>query len=102
MESVRTCLGCRLRTNSSALLRVVERDGVVIPDPSATMTGRGAWVHPTTECVEASIKRRAFGRALRSSGALDTDLLREHVTGVSTLETTEGTPTGVAHNEQAD
>ena len=102
MESVRTCLGCRLRTNPSALLRVVARDGVVIPDPSATMTGRGAWVHPTTECVEASIKRKAFGRALRSSGTLDTGLVLSHVGGVRTLETTEGTPTGVAHNEQAD
>ncbi|MGV8969022.1 MAG: YlxR family protein [Microbacteriaceae bacterium] len=81
MDSVRTCLGCRLRTPPSALLRVVERNRVVIPDPSATMTGRGAWVHPTTECVEASIKRKALGRALRSDGALDASLLWSHVEG---------------------
>jgi len=92
MDSVRTCLGCRMRTDPSALLRVVARDGVVIPDPSATMTGRGAWVHPTAECVEASIKRRAFGRALRSSVALDTGKLLAHL----------GAPTGVTTNEQAD
>jgi predicted RNA-binding protein YlxR (DUF448 family) len=54
------------------LLRVVARDGRVIVDASATMTGRGAWVHPTVECVENSIKRRAFGRALRVSDSLDT------------------------------
>ena len=102
MDSVRTCLGCRVRTDPSQLLREVERDGVVIPDPSATMTGRGAWVHATTECVEASIKRKAFGRALRSSGTLDTELVLSHVGGMNPLETTEGTPTGVAHNEQAD
>ena len=102
MESVRTCLGCRLRADPSALLRVVAREGVVIPDPSATMTGRGAWVHPTAECVGASIKRRAFGRALRSSGALDPGLVLGHVSGEKPLETTEGTPTGAAHNEQAD
>ncbi|MGV8884071.1 MAG: YlxR family protein [Microbacteriaceae bacterium] len=81
MNPVRTCLGCRMRTSPSDLLRVVERGRVVIPDPSATMTGRGAWVHPTTECVEASIKRRAFGRALRSDGALDTVLVMSHVSG---------------------
>ena len=92
MSPVRTCLGCRLRTDPSALLRVVARAGVVIPDPSATMTGRGAWVHPTAECVAASIKRRAFGRALRSSSALDTDKLHAHI----------GASTEVTTNEQAD
>jgi predicted RNA-binding protein YlxR (DUF448 family) len=92
MEPVRTCLGCRLRTEPSALMRVVARDGVVIPDPSATMTGRGAWVHPTAECIEASIKRRAYGRALRSNSALDTQQLLAHL----------GTPSGASTNEQAD
>ena len=72
MNPVRTCLGCRKRADSSSLLRVVERTGVVTPDPSAVLPGRGAWVHPTTQCVEASIKRRAFARALKSNTALDT------------------------------
>ena len=40
-------------------------------DETGTLQGRGAWVHPTRECVENSIKRRAFGRALRVSEALD-------------------------------
>jgi len=92
MDPVRTCLGCRARAERSALLRVVARNGVIVPDPSATLTGRGAWVHPTTECVEASIKRRAFVRALRSSVALSPEQLL----------TTVGTPTGGAQNEQAD
>jgi predicted RNA-binding protein YlxR (DUF448 family) len=72
MDSVRTCLGCRTRVDRSALLRVVSRDGVVIADPSATLPGRGAWVHPTVQCVEASMKRKAFGRAFRSSVTVDT------------------------------
>ena len=55
------------------MLRVVARDGGVVADPSAVMTGRGAWAHPTVECIEISIKRRAFGRALRVSEALDTE-----------------------------
>lgn len=79
MGSVRTCLGCRVRTDPSALLRMVVRDGLVIPDPSATMNGRGAWVHPTAECVEASIKRKAIGRALRSNVSVDTRQLLTHV-----------------------
>jgi predicted RNA-binding protein YlxR (DUF448 family) len=72
MEPARTCLGCRSRADKSTLLRVVARDGVVVADPSATLQGRGAWVHPTRECVEKSITRKAFGRALRVTAALDT------------------------------
>lgn len=72
MGPVRTCLGCRLRADKSALLRVVAVNGVVVPDSSATLPGRGAWVHPTVECVEKSIARKTFGRALRVTSALDT------------------------------
>jgi hypothetical protein len=36
-------------------------------------------VHPTTGCVDAAIKRRAFGRALRVTTALDPVRLREFV-----------------------
>jgi len=71
MEPVRTCLGCRLRTDKSALLRVVALDGAVVPDLSAVLPGRGAWVHPTPECVEKAVARKAFGRALRVSSALE-------------------------------
>ncbi|MET0990463.1 MAG: YlxR family protein, partial [Glaciihabitans sp.] len=55
MEPVRTCLGCRSRADKSSLLRVVAANGAVTPDPSATLPGRGAWVHPTTQCVEKAI-----------------------------------------------
>ncbi|QLD11050.1 YlxR family protein [Microbacterium oleivorans] len=72
MDAVRTCVGCRARASRSSLLRVVARDGVLIPDRAASLPGRGAWVHDTDECVDAALRRRAFGRALRASGPLDT------------------------------
>ncbi len=72
METARTCLGCRLRANPSELLRVVVRDGEVIPDPSATLPGRGGWVHPTRDCVENAVTRKAFGRAFKVTTALNT------------------------------
>jgi len=77
MEPVRTCLGCRSRADKSSLLRVVAQDGVVLPDPSGILPGRGAWIHPTSECITKSISRNAFGRALRVSGALNTAVLTE-------------------------
>ncbi|PJJ72678.1 hypothetical protein CLV46_2252 [Diaminobutyricimonas aerilata] len=70
LEAVRTCLGCRQRDSRSALLRVIARDGQVIVDVAARLPGRGAWVHPTRDCVETAIRRRAFGRALRVDGPL--------------------------------
>ena len=77
MRSVRTCVGCRIRVDRSELLRVVARSGVVVPDPSEILPGRGAWVHPTPACVEKSITRKAFGRAFRVRDALDTDQILE-------------------------
>lgn len=71
MEPVRTCVGCRARASRSALLRVVVRNGELVIDERAVMPGRGAWVHPTPECVEAARRRRAFARALRVSPALE-------------------------------
>ena len=84
MEPVRTCLGCRARVGKSSLLRVVARDGVVLPDPSAVLPGRGAWVHPTPACIEKSIARKAFGRALRVTAALDTGQILETVEAMNT------------------
>lgn len=37
----------------------------VVPDPEATAPGRGAHVHPTAECYQLAVRRKAFGRALR-------------------------------------
>ncbi|MCU4671589.1 YlxR family protein [Microbacterium fluvii] len=79
MEPVRTCVGCRTRAPRSALLRVVAPHSELVPDVRGAMPGRGAWVHPTNECVDAAIRRRAFVRALRVSGPLDTQTLQNHL-----------------------
>ena len=38
---------------------------VVVPDPTATAHGRGAHLHPTSECYDLAVRRKAFTRALR-------------------------------------
>ncbi|MFF1635730.1 YlxR family protein [Leifsonia sp. NPDC058248] len=82
MDAVRTCVGCRSRAPRSSLLRVVARNSELVADYSATLPGRGAWLHPTGECLEKALQRRAFGRALRVDGMLGTqaiqDALREN------------------------
>jgi len=71
-DPLRTCIGCRGADSRSALLRVVLGPGadgipVVLPDPEHRGHGRGAWLHPVLSCLELAVRRRAFGRALRSS-----------------------------------
>ncbi|MCV0333355.1 MULTISPECIES: YlxR family protein [unclassified Microbacterium] len=78
MEPVRTCVGCRTRAPRSALLRVVAQNDTLIPDERAVLPGRGAWVHPTAECMAAALRRRAFGRALRVTTQLDTRTFEQH------------------------
>ena len=87
---VRTCVGCRSRAPSSELLRVVAIAGAtdgyatVIPDPKRRQHGRGAHIHPDPTCLAQAERRRAFGRALRVAGVLDTGPLREFVTAMVT------------------
>ncbi len=62
----RTCIGCRRKTAPAGLVRVVRR-----PDGSLavgrTEPGRGAWLCAGSgACFDAAVRRRAFGRALRS------------------------------------
>lgn len=75
----RTCVGCRERTSAADLLRVVVVEGVAVPDPRRRLPGRGASVHPDVECLTLALRRRAFVRALRATGPLDTTGLEEFV-----------------------
>jgi predicted RNA-binding protein YlxR (DUF448 family) len=81
MEPVRTCIGCRSRAPRSSLLRVVAQQSRVLADESAVLDGRGAWLHPTLECFRLAQRRRAFGRALRVHGELDTSDLEKRLNG---------------------
>ena len=66
-------MGCRERATKRELLRVTvgsDADGrpAVVADPLGTAPGRGAHLHPTAECYELAVRRRAFARALRYAG----------------------------------
>ena len=60
----------------------------VVPDPQGTAPGRGAHLHPTVACYELAVRRKAFGRALRTSGGqargqLDSAAVGEYVAGLT-------------------
>jgi predicted RNA-binding protein YlxR (DUF448 family) len=59
-----------------AVVRGVDQAGddliFVEPDPARIRPGRGAHVHPDPACLALAERRRAFGRALRVTGVVDT------------------------------
>ena len=79
----RTCVGCRAKAAKTDLLRVVEIEGHLVPDPAGRLPGRGASVHLDPRCVDLAEKRRAFPRALRLDGPLDVTPVREQVAALT-------------------
>ncbi|WP_079052022.1 YlxR family protein [Streptomyces regalis] len=82
----RTCVGCRERAAKADLLRIVAIEDECVPDLRGTLPGRGAYVHPALVCLDQAVRRRAFTRALRAPGALDTKALRRHVEQTTVAE----------------
>ena len=100
---VRTCVGCRKRELAAELLRVVavstgNDDYAVIVDQRSSLPGRGAWLHPDPQCLDAAIRRRAFVRALRITGSPDTTAVIEHFNAGEALDT-PGNRTGSEEHE---
>lgn len=62
---------------------------VVTPDPTGTAPGRGAHLHPTTECYDLAVRRKAFTRALRVSGGLSSVPVGEYVATETTDRPTQ-------------
>ncbi|MEE1756876.1 YlxR family protein [Streptomyces sp. SP18CS02] len=75
----RTCVGCRERAAKRELLRIVAIEGECAPDPRGTLPGRGAYVHPASVCLDLAVRRRAFPRALKVQGPLETADVRRYV-----------------------
>jgi predicted RNA-binding protein YlxR (DUF448 family) len=60
---------------------VVSQNNILIIDERAVLPGRGAWLHPMPECMDAALRRRAFARALRVSAPLDTQTIEKRLNG---------------------
>ncbi|MBV9410061.1 MAG: YlxR family protein [Acidimicrobiia bacterium] len=65
MAPSRTCVGCRRIRPQGELVRFVRTPDGLLAE-GRTLSGRGAWLcRESPACVEAAVRRRAFGRALR-------------------------------------
>jgi predicted RNA-binding protein YlxR (DUF448 family) len=74
---VRTCVGCRQEDESEAMIRLVlGEDGSLGVDLAGRTFGRGAWVHPRTECLVRGARggaAKSFKSAVSTNAA---DLVR--------------------------
>ena len=57
-------MGCRGTGDKSELLRFVRSDGLLW-DQSGVLPGRGAYLHPSLDCLNRAERSKAFTRALR-------------------------------------
>nr|WTA00658.1 YlxR family protein [Streptomyces sp. NBC_00857] len=91
----RTCVGCRERAAKNDLLRIVVIEEQCVPDQRGTLPGRGAYLHPALNCLDLAVRRRAFPRAFRVQGPLDSAELRRYLEQAATQEEVRhGTPCG--------
>jgi uncharacterized protein len=85
------------------LLRVVLVDGDLVLDLRRSIAGRGAWIHPDLDCLSKAERRRAFAKAFRVPGPLDTGGLRTRLEELVHRETGTGSSrTGLDERKQVD
>jgi hypothetical protein len=71
----RTCIVTRVAGDADELIRfVLAPDGTVVPDLKLALPGRGCWVTAKRAQVEMAVRRRLFGRALRTEVSVPADL----------------------------
>ena len=64
---MRMCLGCREMKPKRELVRIVRnKEGAVSLDKTGKAAGRGAYICPRAECLEACIKTKALSRAFEA------------------------------------
>jgi uncharacterized protein len=73
-------------------------ENAVTVDPATKLPGRGAWLHPDPQCLDAAIRRRAFARALRITGSPNVTAVLEHFSAAETLDA-HGNRTGSEEHE---
>ncbi|MBX3014350.1 MAG: YlxR family protein [Caldilineaceae bacterium] len=63
----RTCIACRETAGKRGLIRIVRTEQGVAVDPTGKLAGRGAYIHPNRECVQAVLVGNRLNQALRTS-----------------------------------
>ncbi len=71
MPPVRTCLGCRVRSEQADLIRLVRRADSIIDGTRPRLPGRGGYLHVDRGCWDLAEKRRALQRCFGPGATLE-------------------------------
>jgi predicted RNA-binding protein YlxR (DUF448 family) len=71
-KTIRTCVGCNKKEEKNKLIRIIQKNGELIIDHKNFLGSRGANLHKSLDCLNWAIKTKAFHKALKFSGALNT------------------------------
>jgi uncharacterized protein len=78
-QTLRTCIGCRQIEEKKSLTRIIQVNGELIIDHKNRLGSRGANIHKSVACLNEAIKTKAFHKALKFSGALNTSQLLKEI-----------------------
>lgn len=84
-KNPRMCLVCRRHDVPANFIRVVRRpDGTVVVDDSGRVNGRGAYLCPSSRCVQTAFRQKRLDKALKVRVPEDVYLrLLERVRGLA-------------------
>ena len=64
------------------------------------MPGRGAWLHPSHECLTKALTRKAFPRAFKAGRAVSTERLEQQLSELLTRESVSDTSPDVTPDDE--
>lgn len=63
---LRMCVGCQEKKNKRELVRIVRTpEGDIVLDATGKKAGRGAYICPRRECLDAAIKKKRLEKSLQ-------------------------------------
>ncbi|MDR3072235.1 MAG: YlxR family protein [Clostridiales Family XIII bacterium] len=65
---MRRCVGCMESKPKSELIRITEKNGLPVPDPTGKDNGRGVYLCNDEACFEKAKKRKSITRGLNIQG----------------------------------
>jgi len=64
---LRQCIACRTQKPKRELVRIVRNpDGILLYDAKGKMSGRGAYLCASSDCLKKAVKNKLFSRHLDS------------------------------------
>ena len=72
---MRRCVGCMESKPKSDLIRIASYEGTLTIDPSGKAKGRGVYICPSRECLDAAYSNNGLRKSLKTN--IDGDTMKQ-------------------------